>query len=414
MSRVLIVEDDDESRQAYESSFRHPPRGFVSRYGDVKFETIVGVRGRDKALDELQAASDQGWSFDILVLDLSIPEKEDDHELQHCDSGHGLEVQKKAPQGTAVVVVSDYGTFNNVKTAFREGALDFLKKPVIIEQVMDSAMQAWEKTWMSCRHRESQLWKDRLLMQLQQFKDEVADRFTTLLTSRAGRLLNAVDSVAEGLDDRFLLSEEREPDDSIVKSLKQIRSETEQMLQRASELRQRISPRERRVKPVDAMDILRSVSDKLYPAQIFRRTRVKLPDPAPPSVMIGSFSEDVAAILEEVLFGSITAYPSLDKSRSGPLSSTWNEVVVSVNEKDDSVSIIIEDAASPEPLKPYDPLTAPTEELRRRHREWGVWLAQRTAHNIGAQLTVEQGDDRKTRITLILPATHHACTTHNR
>jgi len=411
-AHVLVVEDKQEWIESFERDLHNPPPLVLSKYGDLSF-CVDTVQSLDEGSLRLEQAHKQQRPYDIAIVDLEIPQTTGG---ENPLVKHGLELIRRIPSArTAVVVVSIHAHFSNVRAAFVSGALDFVSKDSYSpEDLLNAVMEAWEKTWMSCRHRESELWKDRLLMQLQQFKDEVADRFTTLLTSRAGRLLNAVDSVAEGLDDRFLLSEEREPDDSIVKSLKQIRSETEQMLQRASELRQRISPRERRVKPVDAMDILRSVSDKLYPAQIFRRTRVKLPDPAPPSVMVGSFSEDVAAILEEVLFGSITAYPSLDKSRSGPLSSTWNEVVVSVNEKDDSVSIIIEDAASPEPLKPYDPLTAPTEELRRRHREWGVWLAQRTAHNIGAQLTVEQGDDRKTRITLILPATHHACTTHNR
>ncbi|MBZ5628367.1 MAG: sigma-54 dependent transcriptional regulator [Acidobacteriia bacterium] len=112
MRNVLVVDDEAGMRAALESSFR-------SEGWDV--ETAPGV---EAAITKFRSRR-----FPLVVTDMRMPD------------GDGLDVLQRvrsiAPR-TAVIFLTAYGNIPEAVAAMREGACDYLVKPVAFEQLADA------------------------------------------------------------------------------------------------------------------------------------------------------------------------------------------------------------------------------------------------------------------------------------
>jgi len=123
MTRMLIVEDETNARNALGEVFR-------ARY-DVRL-----AEDFDAATHALR-----NESFDVVLTDVVLPEGRDGMDLLP-------EVKRLHPR-TPVVVMTAYGTIEKAKRALREGAYDFLEKPLDLPRlrgVVESALRAREET----------------------------------------------------------------------------------------------------------------------------------------------------------------------------------------------------------------------------------------------------------------------------
>lgn len=113
MSSVLIVDDEAGIRTALRVNF--------SRNGwDV--ETASGVRDATRLLENKP--------FQLIVSDMRMPD------------GDGLEVMRSARRiapGTAVILLTAFGTVPDAVEAMRSGAFDYLTKPVSFDQLEETA-----------------------------------------------------------------------------------------------------------------------------------------------------------------------------------------------------------------------------------------------------------------------------------
>ena len=113
MSSVLIVDDEAGIRTALRVNF--------SRNGwDV--ETASGVRDATRLLEHKP--------FQLIVSDMRMPD------------GDGLEVMRSARQispGTAVILLTAFGTVPDAVEAMRSGAFDYLTKPISFDQLEEAA-----------------------------------------------------------------------------------------------------------------------------------------------------------------------------------------------------------------------------------------------------------------------------------
>ena len=113
MADVLVVDDEIGMRAALEASFRHA--GWRVRT----------AAGKNEAVALFQAAS-----CPLVITDMRMPD------------GDGLEVmgaiRSIAPK-TAVIFLTAFGNVPEAVTAMREGACDYLIKPVAFEHLLDAA-----------------------------------------------------------------------------------------------------------------------------------------------------------------------------------------------------------------------------------------------------------------------------------
>src|SRR5262245_38180632 len=117
--RILIVDDDPVQRRLLEN--------MVTRAG---YEAIV-VEGGDAAATLLTGPD--GARIDAVVLDLMMPD---------LDGLGVLGRMREAGLATPVIVQTAHGGIDNVVTAMRAGASDFVVKPVGAERLHVSLRNA--------------------------------------------------------------------------------------------------------------------------------------------------------------------------------------------------------------------------------------------------------------------------------
>jgi DNA-binding NtrC family response regulator len=118
-SSVMVVDDEPGIRTALRANFL--------RHG-WRVETASGVR---EAIRNLE-----GREFDLVVTDMRMPD------------GSGMEVMRAARKSsptTAVILLTAYGSVPDAVNAMRDGALDYVTKPVPFDQLQATAAQVIER-----------------------------------------------------------------------------------------------------------------------------------------------------------------------------------------------------------------------------------------------------------------------------
>ena len=118
-STVLVVDDEPGIRSALRANFL--------RHG-WRVETASCVR---EAIGNLE-----GKEFDLVVTDVRMPD------------GTGMDVMRsvsKLSPGAAVILLTAYGSVPDAVTAMRDGALDYLTKPVSFDQLQTIAAKVIHK-----------------------------------------------------------------------------------------------------------------------------------------------------------------------------------------------------------------------------------------------------------------------------
>ncbi len=125
---VLVVEDDAENRTA-----------MVKVLEAVEYKVLETDNGQ-QALDMLQEEN-----IDIMVTDLRLPIMD------------GVELLKRAKaieQDIEVIMITGHGTVEVAVEAIKEGAYDFITKPVKKAQLLRAVEKAAEKQYLSRENRE--------------------------------------------------------------------------------------------------------------------------------------------------------------------------------------------------------------------------------------------------------------------
>jgi len=118
-STVLVVDDEPGIRTALRANF--------IRHG-WQVETASCVREATRSLE--------GREFDLVVSDIRMPD------------GTGMDVMRsvsKLSPGSAVIMLTAYGSVPDAVTAMRDGALDYLTKPVSFDQLQAIAAQVMQR-----------------------------------------------------------------------------------------------------------------------------------------------------------------------------------------------------------------------------------------------------------------------------
>ncbi len=118
-SSVMVVDDEPGIRTALRANFL--------RHG-WRVETASGVR---EAVRNLEARE-----FDLIVTDMRMPD------------GSGMEVMRAARRSnaaTAVILLTAYGSVPDAVSAMRDGALDYVTKPIPFDRLQAAAAQVMQR-----------------------------------------------------------------------------------------------------------------------------------------------------------------------------------------------------------------------------------------------------------------------------
>ena len=118
-SSVMVVDDEPGIRTALRANFL--------RHG-WRVETASGVREAIRHLEDRE--------FDLVVTDIRMPD------------GTGMDVMRaarKSSPSTAVILLTAYGSVPDAVNAMRDGALDYLTKPIPFDQLQATAAQVMHR-----------------------------------------------------------------------------------------------------------------------------------------------------------------------------------------------------------------------------------------------------------------------------
>ena len=117
--RVLIVDDDEAARQTAREALK-----------DLGYEVALAANGRD-ALE-----TQQSFNPDVIVSDVNMPE---------MDGIAFLRELKNRPGSPPVIMITAHSTHDLAVQSLREGALDYLTKPLDINHLRNSVWRATER-----------------------------------------------------------------------------------------------------------------------------------------------------------------------------------------------------------------------------------------------------------------------------
>ncbi|MBI2890353.1 MAG: sigma-54-dependent Fis family transcriptional regulator [Nitrospirae bacterium] len=139
--RLLIVDDEDESRRLIRSAIEGIP---------VDPREIEEAASGEEAAARLAQAP-----FDIVLTDMV---------MDRMDGLKVLKAAKDARTETEVILVTAYATIESAVKAIKAGAFDYISKPVHAEEVQQVVLRILER--------------QNLLRELERFRDEVESRST--------------------------------------------------------------------------------------------------------------------------------------------------------------------------------------------------------------------------------------------
>jgi len=122
--KILVVDDNFVNRKII---CKH-----ISHLG----ETHVAVNGRE-ALEALQLAHQESEPYDLILLDIMMPEM-DGHEalraIREYEKEHGI----LTSDGVKIIMVTALNDPKNIMHAFREGCEHYITKPVKRELLFEA------------------------------------------------------------------------------------------------------------------------------------------------------------------------------------------------------------------------------------------------------------------------------------
>ncbi len=127
-AKILIAEDEKAQRELLE--------GFLKKEG---FSVEAASNGR-QAIEKIEAAF-----FDIAFLDYKMPELDGLQTLR--------EIRKRFPD-LPVVMMTAYGTVETAVASMKEGALDYLTKPIDLEELLLIIQKVLERSTLIRENRD--------------------------------------------------------------------------------------------------------------------------------------------------------------------------------------------------------------------------------------------------------------------
>jgi DNA-binding NtrC family response regulator len=137
-SHILIIDDDPIVADS------------IAEFFNSEGHAAVAVYSPNEALHELERASSSGKGYKVALCDINLPEM------------GGLELLReivKAHTQVSVIMLTGYGTVESAVQALRSGAVDFLTKPIVDEELRISLERALRQHELK---RENSTMKSRL------------------------------------------------------------------------------------------------------------------------------------------------------------------------------------------------------------------------------------------------------------
>ena len=370
---LLIVEDEEPIRIDLKETFANPPADFKQQYGIDGFLVSTADRA-EAAVEDLRAAR-AITPYDVLLLDLGLPEKRESGEFNNYEVGIRL-LQKEVNEGacTNVVVASAHGdkTAVLVELIRTRAVFDFVQKPWDRrnQQVFDSVMQAFfrgqHRLWQDVRRQRFEGW---LLVQA---CVQVADRMARAVSTGLENVLTQAETLRDRIDCH--IPEKLTHSHPLMQYFNRIQFAINHTKSECARTRGSVSPSARRLEKVALGPIVEEALQELRPGFI---TKELTPiGPAAAQLSVHTLRADLKTVIKEIVFSAIEASPDRGRIR----------IQVKEEAQRKTIDVSVVDEGSPLNEDMCRRISRGDLVEREEERAWALSLAGRMARNMGARI----------------------------
>ena len=397
--KILVVDNWIDAREGLIEVFKHPPESIqdlMAKFGNVEI-VVEDAKSSNSAIKKIENARKEGANYNILILDLRlVPEDciadNQDKTLIEEEPEEGIRVLKaiRPSDFTACVVTSAVRDYDAAIQLFEHPVTAFIPKSAEIrnidfsESLWQTAISAWRKMWLQCQYHESELRIERVNWTLKQSKEELADLYSSLISSKSSDLLKTFDEITGQLNDRFMINFERDSEDPLIQRLDTMKKIIGSLAIEAANLRGTPLLTKENFRMVNLVEMCKKIKEKYSAALLFHQVRFTFPEQELSEYNIETFSDDLQSIIEEVVFGTIRSYPKCDVKDVAPS----RNIDISFESKEGKMYITIKDNSVEISEKTREQLRNNEHIDPKDERGWGLSLANRMAYNMGVRLEI--------------------------
>lgn len=337
----------------------------------------------------LVTASESRKPYDILMLDLSLPQHPDETD----NVRGGLDLLSKARELQAVrkiiIVSGNFDLESHVSESFNRGAIYFIRKPYSNAEVQQQVLNT-----VGLLNEQYQFKRSKLVDERTPVLSASIWRITNFeMSSRAYDLIQTVtyesEEMRRELQDRFGITDAK---DSLQRHLTEIDSATKTSREELTDLLKGLENNGSNGKAEEVVlnEELLALAESLKPClEIFFSSELT------EKFIALSFQHNVQTVLKEILIGGLSEQTDSTRTWQVEIGITSDESMISVNINDDFPPLPIDVA---ERISKGEPISLKGVSTR----QWGLSLAQHIALRGGGRLIVMPTSNGN-QITYMIP-----------
>jgi CheY-like chemotaxis protein len=401
--RVLVVEDVLVIQKGIKFTLEVLFLKYKGGYGVDSIE-VEYARSKQGAAQLLNRATSEGRPFDILLLDLLIPEDEPEatEEEPIATEAKGIEVLKIARDLKAVKETLIYSILEEYRTAveaFSGGTIDFVPKSMVGEELLIQVLITGERLLAK---ENARLLEQRLKDLVPYAETGLAHRLGVCFSRFVQSVVNESEGLEEGFKERWGLDMHRDSQDSQVRHLIEIQEAIQQAKRDWTDIVSSLIGGEETLGNCIIEDALNDIHNELMPSLALNH--VELMGNWKGKTLVRTFRDEVddaKAVLKEILLGALSEeIPTMTSGGTIDVKVITNDGHAEVEFKDSLARIDDRSACSINRGVIIPP-------GRAFGRAWGLSVAQHLALRGGGRLKVESNGSGNI-ITYSIPLADYA------
>lgn len=333
--------------------------------------------------------------FDLVILDLRLPIRSGATNPLVANGFRLLRHIQASQTANGVVVISNYSDYKNLRTAFKDGAVDFVNKPFRQHHVEPTVLKSLVRLMTQQCER---LLSQRVFNLVAHSQLGLAHGFRQVFFT----LLRGVSEAAEGVEryarERYGLDREKDSDDSLTVLLKAHQDSIKVAREDWTRMQDELAASSSDFGAGNVSEMLRSIAVDLKPALVVKR--LALATKANYDRPVHTFENDVGVVLREIIAGALSELSSDGEVRSMSIHFVTEPT---------RAGVVFEDDLDPIPEKQMRAINEGQRIIpdAKFGRAWGLSVAQHIALRGGGELKVSTKRGKNV-ITYYIPLAEHA------
>lgn len=400
--KLLAIEDQKRNVDAISEALEGPISRKDQRAYGVNEIKVTYARSKKDAIDLLTEAVKKGQPYDVVLLDIMIPETTPEGP-KYANQENGIAVLTHLLELKTRCEVLVYSILEQYQVAivkvFVGGSVDFIPKSVIGPELQARVLAAGARL---LARENAQLLEKRLRDLVPYAETGIAHHLGVCFSRFVQTVVNESGGLEDGLRDRWGLDIKRDSQDAQVRHLIEIQAAARQAKKDWTDIVASLTDNHEAEAECVVEDALKEIKNELKPSLSLNRVEVN--GNWNGTTIVRTFrngADDVRTVFKEILLGGLSE-PFAESPTERPVDVTvaTTEGVAQVQFKD-SLSRIDKQAAS---LINRGAIIPPGQSFGR---VWGLSVAQQLAKRGGGKLNVHSDGDENI-ITYSIPLAENA------